>query len=98
MLAKASSTDLPAQCSSVSHSSGEMKAEVLRFAKLFPSTIQSKTFSSVQLLLFSISYPRSGDEGHLHHLDGARADLPLCTGSCPASFARSIASFAAAAR
>lgn len=42
MLARAVSTDLPAQSSRVSHSSGEMKAAVLRFAKLL-SQAESKS-------------------------------------------------------
>jgi hypothetical protein len=41
MLASAVSTDLPAQCSSVSHCSGEMNAEVFRFAKLFRAKLLS---------------------------------------------------------
>ena len=42
MLASAASTDLPAQSSSTSHSSGAIKADVLRFAKLFAKPTDHK--------------------------------------------------------
>ena len=70
MLAKAARTDLPAQRSRVSHSSGVMKAEVLRFAKLFivqypeSSLLISPCFLSCTWALIN-----------LHHLNGARSNL-----------------------